>query len=607
MKKLKLWSLFVYISFYKMSNNSKDYCLEHVLISYSNYKNYTDTENELCKKYGKDRCRRVNFPEYISENLARHILIKMNIDTNITRNTKTGDLKSDKYDKIEIKSVTSDGPMSFGPSENWNILVILKIDLNDDFIICYLVNLKNDNDIIQNIQLSKNETYGECCKKGKRPHISLDLFLKEIKKNKKNSNDNIKIIFSGKLEYLNTNKNNKIIEKYLFYENLIFNFNQDNNDNKEKLEILKDKKNIYLNKLDNNNNEDKNEDRDKKNKLKNNNLLSLSLNNNNNKMSNLKKLKHCDLFAGTGAFSLALQNTGKIDTVYANDMEPASEKIYNANFNDKLVLKDINDIDVKTIPSHDILTGGFPCQPFSIAGKQLGFNDKRSNVFWKILEIIDYHNPSIIILENVKNLLTHDNENTFKIIKKNIEDRDYFLKYKILDTSKITGIPQHRERIYIIAFKNKSIFGKDIFGDKFNMDFGNISKKNFHDFLEKNIDKKYYYTEKLQVYDTIKNSVISKDSIYQYRRTLVRENKKGECPTLTANMGSGGHNIPLILDNDGIRKLTPKECFNFQGFPNNYNINIKLCDSALYKLAGNAVSYPVIKLIIDRILDHLDI
>jgi DNA (cytosine-5)-methyltransferase 1 len=105
---------------------------------------------------------------------------------------------------------------------------------------------------------------------------------------------------------------------------------------------------------------------------------------------NNEKLKMIDLFAGTGAFSFAFQETNKVDIVFANDMVESSKKMYDLNFNHKLTLKDLNDIEVKNIPSHDILTGGFPCQPFSIAGKQEGFEDKRSNVFWKILEIIEY-------------------------------------------------------------------------------------------------------------------------------------------------------------------------------------------------------------------------
>jgi DNA (cytosine-5)-methyltransferase 1 len=307
----------------------------------------------------------------------------------------------------------------------------------------------------------------------------------------------------------------------------------------------------------------------------------------------MERLKMIDLFAGTGAFTLAFQD--KVDIVFGNDMVEHSKRIYDENFNHKLTLGDLNDIKVEDIPPHDILTGGFPCQPFSIAGHQEGFKDERSNVFWKILSIIDYHNPQCVILENVKNLLTHDNNKTFNTIKQNLQDRGYFIRYKVLNTAKITGIPQHRERIYIVCVKSKNVF------DKFNLDFPDIKKRNITDYLESNIPDKYYYSDKSSIWELLKDSVIKKDTIYQYRRVYVRENKSSECPTLTANMGCGGHNVPIILDDKGIRKLTPRECFNFQGFPSSYKLPSNLSDTGLYKLAGNAVSVPVVKLIADRI------
>jgi DNA (cytosine-5)-methyltransferase 1 len=122
--------------------------------------------------------------------------------------------------------------------------------------------------------------------------------------------------------------------------------------------------------------------------------------------------------------------------------------------------------------------------------------------------------------------------------------------------------------------------------------------------LESEVPQKYYYTEASSTWNLVKESVKKRDTIYQYRRVYVRENKSNECPTLTANMGGGGHNVPLILDAKGIRKLTPRECFNFQGFPSSY-ILPALSDTNLYKLAGNAVSVPVVKLIANRIISLL--
>jgi DNA (cytosine-5)-methyltransferase 1 len=310
---------------------------------------------------------------------------------------------------------------------------------------------------------------------------------------------------------------------------------------------------------------------------------------------NTSVLKMIDLFAGTGAFTHAFEKTGKVQCVFSNDMVEWSKKIYDENFNHKLTLGNLNDIKVESIPNHDILTGGFPCQPFSIAGKQEGFQDERSNVFWKILSIIDKHTPSCVILENVKNLVSHDEGKTFEIIKTNLMDRGYHIRFKVLDTSEITGIPQHRERIYIVCIKSKEVF------DKFTLDFPKIPKSSISSLLEPVVDNKYYYTDKSSTWDLVKSSVIKKDTVYQYRRVYVRENKSNECPTLTANMGGGGHNVPLILDDKGIRKLTPRECFNFQGFPASYKLP-NISDTNLYKLAGNAVSVPVVELIAKRLI-----
>ena len=305
-----------------------------------------------------------------------------------------------------------------------------------------------------------------------------------------------------------------------------------------------------------------------------------------------------DLFSGTGAFSYALESTSKFKCVFANDMIKSSRAIYNLNFpSHNYVLKDLNTVDVKDIPKHQLLCGGFPCQPFSIAGQRKGFDDKRSNVFWKILEILKEHQPEIIILENVKNLKSHDKGNTYKVIEAELQKLGYHIKSKILDTSKVTNIPQHRERIYIVGFKNKEKY------DKFNFDFKLVKNKKIFQFLEDNIPDKYYYSDRYKVYDKVKESVvknISENVLYQYRRFYVRENKSNCCPTLTANMGGGGHNVPLLKDNKGIRKLTPRECFNLQGFPQDYKLP-ELCDGALYRLAGNAVSVPVVQLIVDKI------
>lgn len=310
-------------------------------------------------------------------------------------------------------------------------------------------------------------------------------------------------------------------------------------------------------------------------------------------------LRMIDLFAGTGAFTHAFQQTGAVSCVFANDMVEWSKQIYDINFgkHHTLTLQDLNTVKVNDIPPHDILTGGFPCQPFSIAGKQEGFDDERSNVFWKILEIIDHHSPQFVILENVKNLVSHDGGRTFTVIKDNLTQRGYYIHTRVLDTAEITGIPQHRERIYIVCIKDKEMY------DKFTLDFERVEKRSIESMLDssESIHAKYYYTETSSTWPLLSEAVTRRNTIYQYRRVYVRENKSNECPTLTANMGGGGHNVPIVLDDRGIRKLTPRECFRFQGFPEEYRLPA-ISDTNLYKLAGNAVSVPVVQLIANRLI-----
>jgi DNA (cytosine-5)-methyltransferase 1 len=306
--------------------------------------------------------------------------------------------------------------------------------------------------------------------------------------------------------------------------------------------------------------------------------------------------KFIDLFAGTGAFSYVFEKNG-FECVFANDMISSSKNIYELNNTNVFCLQDLNTVNVQDIPQHDILCGGFSCQPFSIAGKQLGFNDERANVFWKIVEILKHYKPSIIILENVKNLQSHDKGNTFKIIMENLTNIGYHMKIQILDTCKITKIPQHRERIYMVGFLDEEK------AKKFNFEFPLVENYQIKDLLENEIPDKYYYHSGLKVYNTVVENVtkhINENTLYQYRRYYVRENKSNCCPTLTANMGGGGHNVPLLKDDRGVRKLTPRECFNLQGFPSDYQLP-PLSDSALYKLAGNAVSVPIIELIVEKL------
>lgn len=314
----------------------------------------------------------------------------------------------------------------------------------------------------------------------------------------------------------------------------------------------------------------------------------------------MKKLKTIDLFAGVGGIRLGFEQAG-FTTVYANDFEPKCASTYDLNFGkDALTVADITKVDEKTIPDCDFVIGGFPCQAFSIAGYRKGFDDEkgRGNLFLDVARIIKEKQPIGFMLENVKNLQGHDNGNTFKVIKETLEGLGYHIKAKVLNSMDYGNVPQNRERIYIVGFKDKKYI------DKFEFP-GEIERTvSIEDILEKDVPEKYYYEGK-PLYDRLKDEITEQGQVYQWRRQYVRKNKSGVCPTLTANMGTGGHNVPIIYDGKGIRKLTPRECFSVQGFPKSYKLP-NISDAALYKQAGNSVSVPVIARIAKNILKAME-
>ncbi|MCX6789037.1 MAG: DNA repair protein RadC [Candidatus Gribaldobacteria bacterium] len=303
-----------------------------------------------------------------------------------------------------------------------------------------------------------------------------------------------------------------------------------------------------------------------------------------------KKIKIIDLFAGIGGIKIGFENVG-FECVFSNDFDKNCKITYDLNFSGDqkaLVLGDIFKISSDIIPDFDILTGGFPCQPFSIAGYQKGFSDDgRGNLFFEIIRILKDKKPKAFLLENVKNLKTHDNSSTIKVIYSELQKLGYYVVDKVLNTMEYGNIPQNRERIYIVGFLDQKAFSNFSFPGKIPL------VKTINDCLEKNIDEKYYYNGS-PLFARLKKEVVRQNTVYQWRRQYVRENKNNVCPTLTANMGMGGHNVPIIIDNKGIRKLTPRECANFQGFPNNFKLP-NIADSALYKQFGNSVSVPVVE------------
>ncbi len=315
--------------------------------------------------------------------------------------------------------------------------------------------------------------------------------------------------------------------------------------------------------------------------------------------------KCASFFAGVGGIDKGFERAG-FETIYANEMDKNAANTFSKNFkNVKLDVCDIKDLDENVdIPDFQIMLGGFPCQAFSVAGYRKGFDDEkgRGNLFFELLRIIKVKNPNVIFLENVKNLVGHDNGRTFEVINKSLEEEGYYVKAMVLNASQYGNIPQSRERIYIVCFKDKSQYQKFDFPKPIKLE---KSLKNVIDF-EKDQDDKFYYSDKTTFYNKLVEGVVNSDTCYQWRRVYVRENKSKLCPTLTANMGTGGHNVPIIkMYNGKIRKLTPRECFNLQGFQEDFILPKELSNASLYKQAGNSVVVTVIERIAKNIMEAI--
>ena len=315
-----------------------------------------------------------------------------------------------------------------------------------------------------------------------------------------------------------------------------------------------------------------------------------------------KKIKVGGLFSGVGGIELGFQKVG-FEISWANEIDKKACVTYRANFNHLLYEEDIYNLKGKDLEAIDVLTGGFPCQAFSVAGYQKGFQDKRGNLFFEIMRLVDEmpKKPRVLFLENVKNFYSHDQGKTFKRVHSEIRDRGYSFFYAILNTAEYTKIPQNRERTFMICFKDDADWefnNADSVSKKFSKLFPPKKIEKVYPIdkcLETGeIDEKYYYRQDKYMYKELVKSIKSKETLYQWRRLYVRENKSNLCPTLTANMGTGGHNVPLFKAEDGFRKLTPRECFNFQGFPKSFKLPNNLSNSDLYKQAGNSVTVELI-------------
>lgn len=305
-------------------------------------------------------------------------------------------------------------------------------------------------------------------------------------------------------------------------------------------------------------------------------------------------MKVSSFFAGIGGICLGFKNAG-FQVVLANEFDKNACKTYRTNHSDTcLVEADIRDIKAQHLPDFDVFAGGFPCQPYSLAGRKEGLTDVRGTLFFDIIRILKEKQPQAFLLENVKNIQsTHDGKD-FEVILEHLKACGYHVKHDVLGGHTHGNTPQCRERMFIVGFLDESKT------EKFNFPCPTPLTTKLDDIIDRKtkVAEKYYYTQKSQYYTMMDKSMVN-DSIYQVRRTYMRENKNRVCPTLTANMGGGGHNVPLLRDEFGIRKLTPRECLDLQGFPKNFKIVVS--DMHIYKQAGNSVVIPVVKRIAEQI------
>jgi len=340
----------------------------------------------------------------------------------------------------------------------------------------------------------------------------------------------------------------------------------------------------------------------------------------------MKQYKIGSLFAGVGGICQGFKNTNRCNVIWSNEYDKNACISYKENHkNTFLIEDDIKNISKYNLEEVDILTAGFPCQPFSQAGHGKGFEDERGKLFFEVTKLIKELQPKAYFLENVRTLATHNKGKTFDIIRKEIKELNYSFIPFVLNASEYTDIPQGRERIYIVGFKNEGdyFFDKPIKENlliKDNIEYCKKSRnfrlpkkranklKDIKEFLEPDtvLENDIYNKKDNKIHQRVREAVISDKTVYQYRRYYVRENKSNVCPTLTANMGGGGHNIPIILDGKYPRRLTPKECFNLQGFPKSFKLPKKLARGQLYKQAGNSVVVPMVELIAKEIVRVLD-
>lgn len=308
-----------------------------------------------------------------------------------------------------------------------------------------------------------------------------------------------------------------------------------------------------------------------------------------------KQFKMIDLFAGIGGTRLGFQLTNEVETVFTSEWDKFAQKTYVMNFGDEPE-GDITKIDEYSIPDHDILVAGFPCQAFSQAGKKLGFEDTRGTLFFDVARIIKAKRPKAFLLENVKNLKTHDKGNTYKTIVKTLEDLDYSVD-SVLLKARDFGVPQNRERIYIVGFDKQTIKNYENF--QFPTPFG--KKTQVGDILQHSVDDKYTISDKLwEGHQRRKAEHKIKGNGFGYS---LLNSESEYTNTLSARYYKDGSEILIEQAGKNPRKITPREAARLQGFPEEYIIPVS--DTQAYKQFGNSVCVPTIFEIAKQILKIL--
>lgn len=315
----------------------------------------------------------------------------------------------------------------------------------------------------------------------------------------------------------------------------------------------------------------------------------------NNEEKSLNNITFIDLFAGLGGFRIALESLGA-ECVYSNEWDKHAQKVYFNNFGD-LPEGDITLVDEKQIPKHDILCAGFPCQAFSISGKQRGFEDSRGTLFFDVARIVKEKRPKVVFMENVKNLAKHDGGKTLEVIQATMEELGYEFNQKVLSSVNY-GIPQKRERIYMVCFR------KDIVNANFNFKYPKSIPltKHVEDFLlpEEEIPKNLFVTREDTYMENKTDNVYSNKPI---RMGIVNKGGQGEriystkgiAITLSAYGGGAFSKTGGYLINGKTRKLHPRECARLMGYPDSYQLAEK--DSQSYKQFGNSVVIDVLQYI----------